>query len=47
VTHGDADLVVAEAGSLEVSNGLVGVTALLEDSDDSRTLVCLHAILPM
>ena len=39
MTHGDADLVVAEAGLLEIGDGLVGVAAVLEDTDDGRALL--------
>src|SRR4051794_31938375 len=47
MTHGDADLVVAEAGPLELGDGLVGVAAVLEDSDDGRALLGCHVVLPM
>jgi hypothetical protein len=47
MTHGHADLVVAEAGLLELGDGLVGMASVLEDPDDGRSLLGCHVLLLM
>ena len=43
VSHGDADLVLAEPGLQQFADGLIGLLAVLEDADDGRVLLgCSH-----
>ena len=45
MTHGDADLIVAEAGRPEIRDRAIGMLSILEDADDGRTLLHGHRFL--
>ena len=47
VSHGDADLVLAEPGLQQFADGLIGLLAVFEDADDGRMLLgCGHGSSP-
>ena len=48
VSHGDPDLVLVKAGLEEVGDGLVGVAAVFENTNDDGTLLQGgHDLLPV
>ena len=42
MSHGDADVILAEPGLMKLSDGFVGVETILEHADDGRSWLSFH-----